>query len=69
MFQEEANVFAEYGVRIIDVPVGAIYRSAAEYAFCAKNSVGRGVVRISAACGVFIGDAILMFRRMRAWRC
>lgn len=49
----------------MDVPGrGDFYRSGAgaEYAFVLKNSVGRGVKGgYLAACGVFIGDAILMF--------
>ena len=65
-YQEEVNVFAEYGVlNYWTYLVGAIFIvlvPGPNTIFVLKNSVGRGVKGgYLAACGVFIGDAVLMF--------
>ena len=65
-FQEEVNVFAEYGVlNYWTYLVGAIFIvlvPGPNTIFVLKNSVGRGVKGgYLAASGVFIGDAVLMF--------
>ncbi len=58
-------MFAEYGVlNYWTYLVGAIFIvlvPGPNTLFVLKNSVGRGVKGDLAACGVFIGDAILMF--------
>jgi leucine efflux protein len=65
-YQEEVNVFAEYGVlNYWTYLVGAIFIvlvPGPNTIFVLKNSVWRGVKGgYLAACGVFIGDAVLMF--------
>ena len=62
-FQEEVNVFAEYGVlNYWTYLVGAIFIvlvPGPNTIFVLKNSVGRGVKGgYLAASGVFIGDAV-----------
>ncbi|GAB5072354.1 leucine efflux protein LeuE [Citrobacter sedlakii] len=66
LFQEEVNVFAEYGVlNYWTYLVGAIFIvlvPGPNTIFVLKNSVGRGIKGgYLAASGVFIGDAVLMF--------